>query len=192
MEKHFVTDGEVRDVTSKGDRNWNNAKRAAIIGLPILLILAASFVAGRFLGDQFLHAELGNEDVVLSSEDGQAMGMAVQLKPAASLPEEGPVVSGQLHHREDNSLFISKFPKTTGVIYLDSVDEWAIVEVVLTKETRVFKDVTNLSVSHGGGSVQQEVTKGSVEEIDNSQTLFVWGELRGERLVADVLVYFTN
>lgn len=173
-------------------KNGRRKKLVMTLGLLSILFIAAAFTAGRLFGDE-LNIPETQESKFISSEDGsQVMGSGVRLKPDAILPDQPPTTSGRFHHREDNSLFISQFPMTGGTVYLDSVDEWPIVEIVVTKDTRVYKDITDLSGSIGGGEVQQEVTPGSSEEICENNMLIAWGELRGERLIAEVIQYFEN
>ncbi|NIS79587.1 MAG: hypothetical protein GTO14_05125 [Anaerolineales bacterium] len=166
-------------------------KKVLILGFLSALFIAAAFTAGRLLGEDPMVGGSQETKFIVSQEGDQAVGMGVMLEQDARLPDEEPAAQGPLHHREDNSLFISQFP-VTGVVHLDSVDEWPVVEVLVTKDTLVYKDVTDFSGSPGGGSLQQKVAPGSIEEIGQGNTLIVWGELRGERLVADVLQYFRN
>jgi hypothetical protein len=182
--------GVKETVTEDTRGSW--IKRVLIFGTLSILFSAAVFTTGRLLGDDLQADEPQDKEFVFSEDGNQVMGSGVQLEPDESLPDQQPTASGQLHHREDNSLFISQFPMTTEIVYLDSVDEWAIVEIVLTKDTRVYKDVTDFSKSFGGGTVQQEVVQGSIDEISGNSMVLAWGELRGERLVAEVIQYFAN
>ena len=63
--------------------------------------------------------------------------------------------------------------------------------MVVTSETIVYKDVT--ADSFGGrltsGTVQQKVKPASADEIGEDTVATAWGEKRGDRLVARVLVY---
>lgn len=179
---------EITNEEEKGRRK----RLVMTLGLLSILFVTAAFTAGRLLGDDLNIAESQDNEFIRSEDGSQVMGSGVRLKPDAILPDQPPTTSGRFHHREDNSLFISQFPMTGGIVYLDSVDEWPIVEIVVTKDTRVYKDVTDLSGSFGGGEVQQEVSQGSIEEIGENGMLIAWGELRGERLIADVIQYFEN
>jgi hypothetical protein len=70
------------------------------------------------------------------------------------------------------------------------------IEVVVTRDTVIYSDETDI---HGGelGSREsgektiQQVIKpvDSLDEIGPNTELQVWGERRGDRLVAEVLVY---
>lgn len=166
-------------------------KGAMILGLVSALIIVAAFTAGRLLGEDPQVGEPQESEFVVSKDGDQAVGMGVMLEPDARLPDGEPAASGQFHHRQDNTLFISQFPMTSGVVYLDTVEEWPVVEVLVTKDTLVFKDVTDFSSSTGGGPVQQEVAPGLIDEIREGSTVMVWGEMRGERLIAEVVQYFS-
>jgi hypothetical protein len=39
------------------------------------------------------------------------------------------------------------------------------------------------------GTIQQVVNPGSVEELGKNSSLSAWGEKRGDRLIADVVLY---
>lgn len=189
-----IFDNERSDLNEIVTEEKKGRRRRSVmtIALVSILFIAAAFTAGRLFGDEFkVHGT--QENKFISSEDGsQVMGSGVRLKPDVILPDHPPTTSGRFHHREDNSLFISEFPMTGGIVYLDSVDEWAIVEIVVTKDTLIYKDITDLSGSFGGGEVQQEVAQGSIDDIGENNMLIVWGELQGERIVADVIQYFEN
>jgi hypothetical protein len=64
-------------------------------------------------------------------------------------------------------------------------------EIVVTKDTQVYRDVTapNPSEPTQDGAIQQKVEPGSLDEIGENSTVMAWGERRGERLVARALMY---
>lgn len=181
-------------VQAEGMESERGGRKKKILMLALLsaLFITAAFTAGRLLGEDPQLGDTQESEFTVSQEGDQATGMGIRLERDERLPDEQPAAQGQFHHRQDNSLFISQFPMTGGVVYLDSKDEWPVVEVLVTKDTLIYKDVTDFSGSPGGGSLQQQVAPGSIEEIGQGNSLFVWGEMRGERLVAEVLQYFSN
>ncbi len=67
-----------------------------------------------------------------------------------------------------------------------------VVEVVVTPQTTVYRDVTMDQYSSqppAGQKIQQVVVKGSLDEISQYSSLQVWGRKTGDRFIADVLVY---
>jgi hypothetical protein len=62
---------------------------------------------------------------------------------------------------------------------------------VVTKDTQVYRDATALNPEQPpqGGPVQQKVEPGSLDEVGENSIIMAWGERRGERLVARVLMY---
>lgn len=171
------------------ERKRKTRNMILIMGLLILLLIGGAFSAGRLFGNKAQVTE-GQGGEVFKVDDDTMVGSGVMLKPDSRLPADPPTASGMLHHREDNTLYISQFPMTTGTVYLDQVDEWPIVEVVVTSDTQVYKDVTDISGSQAGGAIQQSVAPGSVDEIEEGSSLLAWGELHGERLIADVVQYW--
>lgn len=190
-EVYEVIEGSVSETGMENTRA-GGMKKVLILGFLSLLVIAAAFTAGRLLGEDTPVGDPQESEFIVSEDGERAVGMGVSLEPDARLPDGEPAASGPLHHRQDNSLFISQFPMTGGAVYLDTVDEWPVVEVLVTKDTLVYKDVTDFSGSVGGGSLQQKVAPGSVDEIRGGSTIVVWGEMRGERLVADVVQYFNE
>jgi hypothetical protein len=66
--------------------------------------------------------------------------------------------------------------------------------VVLTPDTLIYRDVTDLSIppDQEGGEreiVQQVRQVDSADDVTGNLELEIWGERRGDRIVATVLVY---
>ena len=68
-----------------------------------------------------------------------------------------------------------------------------VVEVVVTGETQVYKEVTNFPGPPAEGEtvqvLQQEVAEGTIEEIGENSNVTVWGRKVGDRMIAEILVY---
>ena len=121
--------------------------------------------------------------------------MLAEHESAEELPQRPPDTLGLFVRREDNRIFVICGER--GIMYtldgeVTATGESTEVEVVATSETAVYKDVTQESLVAGlpsGGTVEQKLEPGQVEEIGKSSVVMVWGEKRGERLVAEILVY---
>jgi hypothetical protein len=66
------------------------------------------------------------------------------------------------------------------------------LEVVVTGDTLLYKDVTALNdikSQPSSGTIQQQVEAGSLDGIGSNSMISAWGERRGDRVIANVLVY---
>ncbi len=67
------------------------------------------------------------------------------------------------------------------------------VEVVVTPQTTVYRDVTmrqfNDHPASGSIKLQQVVEPSSLDEIGQDSFVTAWGKKTGDRIIADVLVY---
>ena len=166
------------------------------LGLLALLLTAGAFVAGRLLGEG-----AGNQD----SGDGAKVGIGtgngnvteVDFVRAEELPEEPPDVAGAFERRQDNSIFVNE---TDGGFTLGKNDDGTlsvtnatgkISEVVVTTETDVYVDLSMemLDEAVAEGVLRQILEPGTVEEIGELSFVRAWGEMRGDRLVASLLLY---
>ena len=76
------------------------------------------------------------------------------------------------------------------MVVLDNIDEYPLLEIVITRKTVIYKDVTEFSGTYHDGAVQQSVILGHAEEIAEGTPVLVWGEKHGDRIIAEVLQYF--
>jgi hypothetical protein len=163
-----------------------------------VLLIAAAFVAGRLLntGDQTSGA--GGVSEVIRPDGGVERRAAIQLEPAEELPLTPPEIFGLYARRTDNSIFVKE---GDGRISVEVNDDNVVVqnaggsntevEIVITGDTVVYKDVTQSSgeAPSADGVVQQQIAPGSADETGANSFVSAWGQRRGERIVADVLVY---
>jgi hypothetical protein len=188
----------------------------------LVLVVIGLLAGGAYMAVRLLVSENesigGEETAVTSSGGGRVMQsissqdggppVAVQttILPAPELPAEPSAAFGILVSREDNTLLVgtgnidlevdievdpetgqentSLFPRTDG----------PQLEVVLTPDTIIYRDVTDLTLQPGQESGEREVVQAvrqvnSAEDITGNLELEIWGERRGDRIVATVLVY---
>jgi hypothetical protein len=142
----------------------------------------------------------------MSQNGGPPVAVQTTILPAPELPDEPSAAFGVLVSREDNTLLVG-----TGNIDLE-VDvevnpetgqestnlipstDGPQLEVVLTPDTLIYRDVTDLSIPPEQESGEREIVQqvrlvGSADDVTGNLELEIWGERRGDRIVATVLVY---
>jgi hypothetical protein len=160
----------------------------------VLLLAAGAFVAGRLLS---AGSKMDDGQSTLKISTGSGQVVAAQWVPAAECPASEPDVAGAFAHRHDNSLFVDE-TKDGFVIAKNDDGSFSVTnttgqthEVVVTGETAVYVDVTqeNIDEAASDGKLNQKLKAGSIEEIGDLSYIQAWGERRGDRLIASVLVY---
>lgn len=168
---------------------------AGVVAL-IVLLGGAAFVGGRLLNQQKPGVDSGG--ITLNGGPGGAQSISLQFERAKDLPEAAPDVAGLFAERKDNSVFVTVGDKVTVAVSKDgSVDTQTDgngqkLEVVVTSETTVYKDVTeppDVNAPPSDGKVQQKVAPGSLDEMGSHSMVSAWGERRGDRLIAKVVLY---
>jgi hypothetical protein len=162
----------------------------------VVLLAGGAFMAGRLLGAGPSGALAGNAPVVqVSTGDGETV--EAQLIWAEQWPEQSPDVAGVFVRMQDNSIFVEE---TSGGLVLARGDDGSfrvsnatgkINEIVVTNDTAVYVDITFniMDEALSDGKLYQKLEPGSVEEIGELSLVRAWGEMRGDRLIADLLVY---
>jgi hypothetical protein len=181
-------------------------KKSSLLKWIGLIVLVIVLVAAAFVGGQLLNRQgslqvngLNGPGVFVSGGDvgsGETMAVQLQVTPAAELPTRQPDAGGLFVRREDNSIFIG-----TGQISMmvssdgesSSDYDGPVVEVVVTGETQVYKEVSTFPEPPTEGEtvqvLQQEVVEGDIEEIGVNSSVTVWGRKVGDRIIADILLY---
>ncbi len=169
-----------------------------IAGVVVLVVLlaGAAFVGGRLLNQP---AQSGAPDgMVLSGGPAGGQTVSLQLEPAKELPNASPDVTGLFAERKDNSIFVTIGDKfmvrvdKNGTVNTQTDGNGGKLEVVVTSDTTIYKDVTQRNFGGAppsSGKVQQQVEPGSLDEIGANSFVSAWGERRGDRVIAKVLVY---
>ena len=141
----------------------------------------------------------------LVTNDGSGpVSLRISVEPASELPNRPSEAGGVFDRRQDNSIFVG-----TGDIELDvEVDgntgkrdvtlsySGPVIEVVVTRNTIIYKDETEMFPEgkrpreSGEITIQQELKPAdSLDELGGNTEVQVWGKRRGDRVIADVLVY---
>ena len=175
----------------------------------ILIVAGAAFMAARMVFAPETEAGGSGDRMVFSSGGGAGgpVGFNLDIQPAPELPSGPPEAAGIFVRREDNSIFIGtgeimvrmEVDPATGQKKMDSSYSGPVLEVVVSRDTAIYRDETSFpspdqaNPSDGKVVVRQVVLSvDSLNELgENAEnTEFqVWGERRGDRIVAQVFVY---
>ena len=141
-------------------------------------------------------------------DDGNGpVASTIEILPSPDLPGTESETSGVFLRRVDNSVFVG-----TGSIELNVQIEQAAdgsivpsvslssngpeVEVVITRDTVLYQDVTEIPGQGGvpGKAGDTTVTQqvkliDSLDDLNGNAELQVWGTRRADRVVADILVF---
>jgi len=167
-----------------------NKKLYITLGLTILLIGIAAFVGGRML-----NSNVGN--VALGGPNGGRVSISLNdITPAPELPTTKADITGLFVERKDNTLVVQAVTFAVGAGGISSeapMDENSgiQVEVVVTSQTKIYKDVTEIPEPVNGEihNVQQAAAEGTLDDLDTQSFITVWGRRSGDRIIAEVLFY---
>lgn len=178
-------------------------KTILMIGAVVLIILlaGAAFVGARLLSGKGLPG-LSSGGPIFSLGKGGDNSIRINMddiQPAKEIPQIPADVRGLFDHRQDKSIFIGTGRVTIGVkagpsgsVETSSNHDGPVVEVVVTSQTKVYRDVTMKQFNGPppeGQKIQQVLEDGSLDEVGQASLVTVWGKKTGDRFIADILVY---
>jgi len=160
-----------------------NKKLYIILGIVILVVAAAAFIAGRMINRGV--SPLG---LFGPADDG------ISILPAKQLPTTPSEVEGPFVERQDNIIIVEADQP------IDSVSGSPVgigggpkFEVVVTAETLIYHDTTQPPARRPSGDdprvIQQTVEEGTLDDLHTESMVMVWGGRSGDRVIAEVLVY---
>ena len=183
-----------------------------ILGGIILLVIvlaAGAFTAARLLSepDEATAAAGGVRIMESVMDDGSGpVSVRTVFLPAPELPDEPAATGGIVLRKQDNRLIVG-----TGNIEVNvEVDidpetgqerqnvvprtDGPEIEVVIGRDTVIYRDVTdfsaNMPTESGERELQQVVRQvDTADDIESQIEIQVWGERRGDRVTADVVVF---
>lgn len=162
-----------------------NKKLSVSLGMILILMGAAAFLAGRLLT-----RGVGPLDLFAPADDG------ISILPAEELPKTPPEVEGLFVERQD-SLIIVEDDRPTGDGAAGSpvgIGGGSKFEVVITTDTLVYHDTTQPPAQRPSGNdprvIQQTLEAGKLDDLIVSRSLVMaWGRKSGDRIIAEVVVY---
>jgi hypothetical protein len=181
-----------------------------LIGVLVVILAAGAYTAVQLLAEPEAETAVAGGGRVIQSvqvgNDGVPVSVQTTILPAPELPDEEAVASGIVLDRRDDVLTVgtgdieldvevevdaNTGQETTSVVPSTNGPE---LEVVLTRDTRLYQDVTDIAGQlpdeSGDVTIVQEIrpVKDS-SQIEVQMEVQVWGERRGDRIVAGVLVF---
>jgi hypothetical protein len=163
-----------------------------VLGSVLLLVLlvGAAFVGGRLLARRPTQSGVivgpgGNQGGVVYYQDAPAPERPEEL------PDEEPDVAGVFTRRDGNSLFVGTGSMVSVSVGADGAIETEYdgpeLEIVVTHDTEIYEE--RIEIRPEEGTAEHTLKPGSVEDIGVGSMVQVWGEKRGDRVTARVLVY---
>jgi hypothetical protein len=173
------------------------------IALLAVLLLAGASTAVRLLSAQ---KEAGEEppgamvfEDVFDDGSGSPVTVRTVILPAAELPDRPAEAAGVLVRQEDNGYFVGTGSVSVSIEVINGEESSAVdhsgpeIEVIAGRDTRFYRDVTEVSFTAAESkeqTLQQEVVAvEQPESLPAGTEMQVWGERRGDRVIADVIVF---
>ena len=168
-----------------------NKRMVLVMGVLVLFVGAAAFVAGRMLNGKVsplgLFGLRGNGDV---------MSVRVNVIPAEELPKTRAEAVGLFVERQDNTIVVSSIPMKGGDVGVAvgapaDMTGGPEVEIVITNETTIYRETTELSELPPGEheNIQQTVEESTLDDLNSQSMVMVWGRKSGDRIIAEVVFY---
>ncbi len=112
-------------------------------------------------------------------------------------PDTEPDIAGAFARRHDNSLFVDEtkdgfvLAKNDDGSFSVSNTTGKIHEVLVTRDTAVYVDLTFIHIDEAASErkLVQDLRPGSIDEVGDLSFVRAWGEMRGDRLIASMVVY---
>ena len=173
---------------------------AAGLVVVVAVLAGAAFVGAQLLAGQGQPTQaLTSGLTMMTGQNGKPVqSFQPDIQPAKELPQTPADVRGAFDHRKDNSLFVgtgvilrTAQKDQSGNVTISTTYDGPVVELVVTPQTIVYRDVTNRQFNGQppSGKIHQVVEPGSLDEIGKDSLIHAWGKKTGDRIIADVIVY---
>jgi len=159
-----------------------------LIGMGLIVLLAlVTFVAARYMN-------AGTGNFTGGEEHG---GNLIQSE---ELPEMEPQTMGVFAERKDNIIIVSPAdsirimapgPNQEGEPKMEADYVGDKVEVVISNDTTIYRDVTPMGLENATGDIQQVLELSTIEAISPQSVITVWGRKAGDRILADVILFLS-
>ncbi len=159
-----------------------------LIGIALILLLAlVTFVAVRYMNGGIGSFTGGEED----------RGNLIQSE---ELPETEPQTMGVFVERNDNIIIVAPAdsirimvpdPNQAGEPKMEADYVGDKVEVVISKDTTIYRDVTPMGAENAEREIQQVLELSTIDTISPQSVITVWGRKAGDRILADVVLFLS-
>lgn len=159
-------------------------KKIIWISLAVAALLGVAYVAGRYLTGEV------NPMNMLQFANGDRM-TSIEMEGSKDLPQKRALVMGSYTGRADNIIHVKEISVSmvNGVGYAGGDDANSVLhDVLVTKNTQIFKDITDYSTA-GQGVMQQVVEPSDLEQMGEDAFVQVWGRKSGDRVIADTICF---
>jgi hypothetical protein len=171
--------------------------------LLIVLLVAGAFMAVQLISAQSLDTDLAPGTKVLENVFDNGSGNPVTVKtiiePSPELPDKGPEAAGIFLRQEGNSYYVGSGSISLNVEVING--ERSVVsdhsgpelEVVVGPDTIFYGDVTEIEIEGAESGEQRLVQEIGLaerpDEMPEGAEFAAWGERRGDRVIAEVVVF---
>jgi len=176
-----------------------NKRTILVMGVLVIVVGAAAFLAGRMLNGKV--SPLGLFGL---GGKGDMMSVMINVIPAKELPKTPPEVMGSFVERKDKTIVIQSVSLKGGgggmavekggggeVQIIGGENDGPKVEVVVTNETIIYRETTEFGEPKPGETqtIQQTVEESTLDDLNSQSMVTVWGRKSGDRIIAEVLFY---
>jgi len=169
---------------------------AVIIG--VVLLGSAAFLGVRLLSRQ-TGSKSNFETIPIGGKDGMAYSVSessIEIQPADEIPARQADASGLVSQIKDRSLYVQTGENfvvsmsENGEVDSDVENKGPLIEAVVTGETQIYADTTfDSGIPEEMDNIQQLVEPADFNEIQADTMISVWGSKRGDRLIAEVILF---
>jgi len=164
-----------------------NRMRTSLIVVGAIVVLAAAAFVGLSLLNPNLTGFGGLRlPGAAAGPSDKKQTFTYNVIPATEMPATNPDIVGRLEQKQDNSLMVR--PDSKGA-------PAALVEVVIASQTRLYRNATGDFLGTppaSGTAVQMVLVPYSLEQVAVGDSVIAWGQQRGDRLVAEVVMVETS
>jgi hypothetical protein len=193
-----------RTICKKEQKMNRKVLTILLIAMGVVVLAAGAFTAVSLItaqnkGEADLPAGAMVFEDVMDDGTGNPVTVKTVILPAAELPERPSEVGGVLVNQVDNSYFVGTGSISVNVQVINGEETVATdysgpkIEVVVGRDTQFYQDITKVSFEASESkkqTLQQEIVAVDQPESLSEGTNFqVWGEKRGDRVTADIIVF---
>ncbi len=176
-----------------------NKKIVFIVGgvLVVALLAGGAFMAMRLVNAKAQGAA-GIGGLMQFTGGGGKGSVYFKQIPASELPKQAADLRGLVTSVQNNSIYVAQADKIqmaviNGVQQQQPTPSGPSTEVVVSKDTKIYRDVTmenfqSPSTASGTVQIQQKLDPADISAITANSYVQVWGQRRGDRINADVVV----